>query len=81
MGLASLAQLSPQAATLHATAAFDAVVHLERERGQRSVVACGALVLRDGALDVEPVVTVDGEGKIHRGAGYRVLMTRIGLEP
>lgn len=52
--LGALADMRPDAVALHAAAAFDAVIHLERGAdGVRRVVEVVRLVLRGGALGVE----------------------------
>lgn len=81
LGLAALANLSAEAASLHAAAAFEAVVHLERERGQRRVAACGVLVLRGGEITMEPAVTIDAAGIAIEAPAYVALARRAGVAP
>ncbi|WNM24833.1 TadA family conjugal transfer-associated ATPase [Demequina capsici] len=54
--LGALAGMGPEAVALHAAAAFDAVIHLQRgSDGVRRVVEAMRLVLRDGRLAVAPL--------------------------
>jgi len=67
MGLASLADMSPRAAAMHAGAAFDAVIHVVREGGRRRVAQVGVLECgADGELRVRRALHVDSAGVLHR---------------
>ncbi|MFO7243720.1 MAG: TadA family conjugal transfer-associated ATPase [Actinomycetes bacterium] len=55
LGLAALAGLSAEAAAMHAAAAFDVVLHVERSGGVRRLTGWGALVLDDAGLRAEPL--------------------------
>jgi pilus assembly protein CpaF len=78
LGLGALAHLSAEATALHAAAAFDVVVHVERDKGRRRVVACGRLVRGDQGLAVECALTVDAADGLERGEGYERMLATVG---
>ncbi|WP_448630347.1 TadA family conjugal transfer-associated ATPase [Cellulomonas soli] len=78
--LAALAGLSRDAVAAQAASAFDAVLHMRRERDGTRRLAEIAMVDRgpDGALRVMGAVTVDGERAVP-GPAWPVLAARVGL--
>jgi len=95
--LGSLAGMSGRAVALHAAAAFDAVVHLERRAGRRVVAeiavvqlaearvaearAADARLVESAALSVVPALTVDYAQRVHRGAGWPALREVLDAAP
>ena len=78
IALGALAGLSETAVSLHAAAAFDAVVHVERQAGTRRVAAIASLELVDGELRATPALTVGPHGSVTRGPGWGGLAQRVG---
>lgn len=71
--LGSLAGMGREAVALHASAAFDAVVHVQREVSGRRVAQVGVL---DGAagLVVVSAVTAQADGHLERGPAWEHLV-------
>lgn len=76
IALGALAGLSEVAVTLHAAAAFDAVVHVERDEGVRRVSTIASLELVDGELCATPALSIGGDGSVAQGPGLPALMER-----
>jgi pilus assembly protein CpaF len=73
IALGALAGLSERAVTLHASAAFAAIVHLERDSHRRRVAEVALLQARAGELIAVPAAMVDAEGRFHHGAAWAKL--------
>ncbi|WP_123656052.1 TadA family conjugal transfer-associated ATPase [Curtobacterium sp. ZW137] len=68
--LGALAGLEPSALARQAVSAFDLVLHVERRRGVRQLVAAGRLVVDPaGQLAVERVAGSAGGGRVAGGGG------------
>lgn len=78
--LGALAGLDRSAVAAQAAAAFDAVLHLRRDAGQRRLVEL-ATVRRGfgGELEVVDAVRLDAVGEVFAGPGWEALAERIGL--
>lgn len=72
--LAVLAGLSAAQLASQASAAFEAVVHLVRDRAGRRVAEVGVLRQREQALEVVPAVEVGAAGEVVRGTGWPALV-------
>ena len=81
IALGALAQLSEAAVTLHAAAAFDAVVHVERQHGVRRVSTIATLEVIEGRLCATPAVHVDADGSLTRGPAWATLAERSEGQP
>jgi pilus assembly protein CpaF len=68
--LGALAGLSERAVALHASAAFAAVVHLEKDSRRRRVAEVALLQSRAGELTAVPAAMVDADGRFHHGAAW-----------
>lgn len=73
IALGALADLSERTVALHASAAFAAIVHLERDHARRRVAEVALLQSRGGELTTVPAALVDREGRFHHGAGWAKL--------
>jgi pilus assembly protein CpaF len=73
IALGALAGLSERAVALHASAAFAAIVHLERDSRRRRVAEVALLQAGAGELTVVPAAMVDAEGRFHHGAAWAKL--------
>lgn len=73
IALGALAELSERAVALHASAAFTAIVHLERDPQRRRVAEVALLQSRAGELTAVPAAIVDSEGNFHHGAAWAKL--------
>jgi Flp pilus assembly protein, ATPase CpaF len=73
IALGALAGLSERAVALHASAAFAAIVHLERDSHRRRVAEVALLQSRAGELVAVPAAMVDAEGRFHHGAAWAKL--------
>ncbi len=80
IALGALAGLSERAVALHASAAFAAIVHLERDSRRRRVAEVALLQQRAGELAVIPAAIVDAEGRFHHGAAWSKLRRTALLE-
>ena len=88
VAMGALAELAPQTVALQASAALDAVVHVERRAGRRMPVALSAMGYRSGQLQMTPVLSVehvlgheDAGGELRVGSGWKDFAVRIGLSP
>lgn len=94
IAMGALADLPPESVALQASAALDAVIHVERRYGLRMPVAVSLVGCRDRALEMIPAlnaVPADRQGDDRRsadrygadtpqtGPGWEELRTRIGL--
>jgi len=70
IALGALAGLSERAVALHASAAFAAIVHLERDSRRRRVAEVALLQSRAGELTAVPAAIVDADGRFHHGAAW-----------
>ena len=73
IALGALAELSERAVALHASAAFTAIVHVERDPQRRSVAEVALLQSRSGELTAVPAAIVDAKGNFHHGAAWAKL--------
>ena len=73
IALGALAELSERAVTLHASAAFTAIVHVERDPQRRRVAEVALLQSRAGELTSIPAAIVDAQGSFHHGAAWAKL--------
>ncbi|WP_430868262.1 TadA family conjugal transfer-associated ATPase [Demequina aurantiaca] len=76
--LGSLAGMGPESVALHASAAFDAVIHVERGVGGRRVAQVGVLDAADG-LVVRAAVTAGLDGRLERGPAWQILAALAGI--
>ncbi|WP_084626495.1 TadA family conjugal transfer-associated ATPase [Demequina aurantiaca] len=76
--LGSLAGMGAESVALHASAAFECVVHVERGVTGRSVVQLGVLSA-DSGMEVVAAVTVREGGKLERGPAWARLAELAGL--
>ncbi|NTV39746.1 MAG: hypothetical protein HGA51_07295, partial [Demequinaceae bacterium] len=65
--------LSDRAVALHASAAFTAIVHVERDPQRRRVAEVALLQSRAGDLTAVPAAIVDAKGDFHHGAAWTKL--------
>lgn len=80
IALGALADLSERAVVLHASAAFTAIVHVERDPRRRRVAEVSLLQSRGGELAAVPAAMVDAGGNFHHGAAWTQLR-RVALLP
>lgn len=80
IALGSLAGLSEAAVSLHAAAAFDAVVHVERVDGKRRVTTLAVLATANGQLTATPALRVSRTSTLSYGPGWPALAARIAAE-
>lgn len=80
VALGALAGLSERAVALHAHAAFDAVVHLERAGGSRRVAEIAVLALDNGTLSAIPALRVSSRGQAEPGPGWGVVAALARIE-
>lgn len=76
--LGSLAGMGPESVALHASAAFDAVVHIERSATGRRVAQVGVLDAV-GGLVVTPAATASEAGRLVPGPAWGRLAALAGL--
>ena len=74
VAMGALAGLDPQAVSLQAAAALDAVIHVERRNGRRMPVALSLLSYEQGGLTLKTVLENDGSG-LRRGVAYPAFCT------
>lgn len=83
IAMGALADLSPLAVSLQASAALDAVIHVERRQGRRLPTAVSLVAFGDRALSMtSALVTVPGAGgqwRTETGPGWTELTGLIGL--
>lgn len=73
IALGALAEMSERAVALHASAAFTAIVHVERDPQRRRVAEVALLQSRGGELTAVPAAVVDAQGNFHHGAAWATL--------
>jgi len=81
IALGALAGMSQRAVTLHAAAAFDAVVHLERGTRGRRVATLAILEVVGEQLQAVTAVSVSEQGDLRHGPGWDALSRVIAVEP
>lgn len=86
--LGALAGLSRPALTAQAASAFDAVVHLRRDRGVRRVAEIAGVVRAGagsgperGGLVVRTALAIGADGRVVTGPGWPALAERAGVVP
>lgn len=81
ISLGLLAGVSPQALTMLAAGAFDAVVHLERVNGQRRITQIGELRVAHGELAGTPLAVWNGCHPPRYAAEWGHFIERWGIVP
>ncbi len=81
IALGALAGLSDAAVGLHAAAAFDAVVHVERHEGVRRVATIATLDLVGGELIASVAIAIAPDGSLTRGPAWSSLAACIEGRP
>lgn len=77
IALGALAGLSESAVALHAAAAFDAVVHVERQKGVRRVATIASLEAVEGRLCATPALHIGLDGSLARGPAWAALVALV----
>lgn len=80
IALGALADLGERAVALHAAAAFDAVVHVERTEVGRRIAQIAVLGVIDGVLAATVAVTVSPEGRLAPGPAWPELLAASGQD-
>lgn len=80
VALGALADLTERSVTLHAAAAFDAVVHLERTAAGRRVAQVAALRVEAGRLEAVEAASVGADGVLKRGPAWADVCALAGLD-
>lgn len=78
--LGSLAGMSQDSVAAHASAAFEAIIHVKRGSAGRRVAQIGILDASRG-LRVLPALAVDASGQVARGEAWEHLCERAGTAP
>lgn len=82
IALGSLAGMGPQSVAIHASAAFDAVLHVHRGVSGRAITQIGVLEAaqahQGAALEVVPALTVGRDGGVVEGPAWERLVALAG---